>query len=254
MSRTRHFIHIKRLNLLYGRVPKVANSSIKAALCKLLEQKPSKGIKTTSDRFWREYTHDETELLSPNQARKLRQTHESFSFVRNPFDRLIAAYNNKVLEIEMPPLPMRRMGVQHQMPFDAFLQVIAETPAENLDVHLMPQSLLLCAGSQLVPKFIGRMEEMAAHWLILRKRLNKRGIRIRKELPEKNVRRSSKISLQPFFKNPSIVDRFMDVYGRDVELFYPEVAIKDLINNQPLAYQKPLKSSAIKLLTPEEQP
>ena len=117
MSRIHHFIHIKHLNLLYGRVPKVANTSIKAVLCRLLPQKPNRGIKTTSDRFWRDYTHQQTELLSPGQARKLRSTHFSFSFVRNPFDRLVAAYNNKVIEIEAPPLPMQRMGISHGMAF-----------------------------------------------------------------------------------------------------------------------------------------
>ena len=110
MSRIHHFIHIKHLNLLYGRVPKVANTSIKAVLCRLLPQKPNRGIKTTSDRFWRDYTHQQTELLSPGQARKLRSTHFSFSFVRNPFDRLVAAYNNKVIEIEAPPHVALRCG------------------------------------------------------------------------------------------------------------------------------------------------
>ena len=83
MSKNHHFIHIKELNLLYGRVPKVANTSIKAVLCRLLTKEPDNDIKTTSDRFWRDSTHQQTELLSPGQARKLRSTHFSFSFVRN---------------------------------------------------------------------------------------------------------------------------------------------------------------------------
>ena len=116
MSKNHHFIHIKELNLLYGRVPKVANTSIKAVLCRLLTKEPDNDIKTTSDRFWRDSTHQQTELLSPGQARKLRSTHFSFSFVRNPFDRLVAAYNNKVIEIEAPPADAED---GHQ-PWDAF--------------------------------------------------------------------------------------------------------------------------------------
>ena len=94
-----------------GVFPKVANSSIKATLCKLLNQQPNGGIKTTADRFWRENTHGETQLVTPQQARRLRSSHFSFSFVRNPFDRLVAAYNNKILEIDDVPLPMKKMGL-----------------------------------------------------------------------------------------------------------------------------------------------
>ena len=241
MSRSRHFIHIKDCNLLYGRVPKVANSSIKAVLCRLLKQKPIKSIKTTSDRFWRECTHDQTELLSPNQARKLRGSHYSFSFVRNPFDRLVAAYNNKVIEIDDPPLPMRRMGITHNMSFEDFLSALAETPIESYDVHLMPQHHILRSGERLVPKFIGRMEQMNDHWTILRKRLRRRGVRLAKALPEKNVRRSGDRHLNPYFKSSKLIDQFLEIYGQDVDLFYSDVSIEALIANTSLPSIRPLK-------------
>ena len=62
-------------------------------------------------KFWQHETNNETELITLRKARKYRRSHFSFSFVRNPFDRLIAAYNNKVVEIEEPPLPMQHMGI-----------------------------------------------------------------------------------------------------------------------------------------------
>jgi len=243
MSRTRHFIHIKGSNLLYGRVPKVANSSIKSVLCRLLEQKPVRSIKTTSDRFWRECTHEQTELLTANQARKLRHSHYSFSFVRNPFDRLIAAYNNKVIEIDDPPLPMRRMGIVHNMPFDDFLGVLARASLEDYDVHLMPQHHILQSGERLVPKFIGRMEQMNDHWKILRKRMLRRGVRLAKALPEKNVRRSGGRSLTPYFNNARLIDQFLEIYGQDVKLFYSDVSIDTLIANASIPTIRPLKPS-----------
>ena len=241
MSRSRHFIHIKEHNLLYGRVPKVANSSIKAVLCRLLNQKPIKSIKTTSDRFWRDCTHEETELLTPNQARKLRSSHYSFSFVRNPFDRLVAAYNNKVIEIDEPPLPMRRMGVVHNMSFQDFLNILAETSTDSYDVHLMPQYQILQSNERLVPKFIGRMEQMNDHWRILRKRLLRRGIRLAKALPEKNVRRSGDRNLHAYFSHSRLIDQFLEIYGKDLQLFYSDVSIDTLIANSSLPTIRPLK-------------
>ena len=242
MSRTRHFIHIKEHSLLYGRVPKVANSSIKAILCRLLREKPLRETKTTSDRFWRDCTHQETELLTASQARKLRKSHYSFSFVRNPFDRLIAAYNNKVIEIDEPPLPMRRMGIVHNMPFEDFLHALVDTSLADYDVHLMPQYFILQSGEHLVPKFIGRMEHISEHWGILRKRLLRRGIRIAKSLPEKNVRRIGRNSLRSYFHKPDIIEKFLQIYGQDVKLFYSDTSIDDLITNSPLKAIKPLKS------------
>jgi hypothetical protein len=128
MAQPHHFIRIKTCKLLYGRVPKAANSSIKAALCRLLSERPPKGTKTTSDKFWQHETNNETELITLRKARKYRSSHFSFSFVRNPFDRLIAAYNNKVIEIEHPPLPMQNMGIHHDMSFESFLDVLIDTP------------------------------------------------------------------------------------------------------------------------------
>ena len=199
MTRTHHFIHFKKIRLLYGRVPKVANTSIKHALCSLLTEKPTQGMKTTSDKFWRDFTNNETELLSPLQARKLRKTHFSFTFVRNPFDRLVAAYNNKVIEIENPPSPMQKMGIQHGISFEEFIEIIASNKSEDFDVHIMPQSEILCAGNKLVPKFVGRMEEINLHWGYLRKRMNTYDIKLRKTLHTKTHEGLKKKSLREYF-------------------------------------------------------
>ena len=120
---SRHFIRLRDIPLLYGRVPKVANSSIKAALCRLLKTPPQEGIRTTSDNFWRSGTNGETSMLSNHEARMCRGTHFSFSFVRNPFDRLVSAYNNKLLELDEIPGRMKAMGLSHPMPFGDFLEI-----------------------------------------------------------------------------------------------------------------------------------
>ncbi|AII48497.1 hypothetical protein KR52_04975 [Synechococcus sp. KORDI-52] len=238
---------MKRHNLLYGRVPKAANSSIKAALCRLLSERPPKGTKTTSDRFWQHETNQETELITLRRARKYRRSHFSFSFVRNPFDRLIAAYNNKVIEIEEPPLPMQNMGITHGMSFDTFLDVLIETPFKHYDVHVLPQNQLLCIGNQIVPKFVGRVEQINEHWAELRDILARRGIEVMESLPQKNVRRSDRGSLQNYFNNDSLINKTMQIYGDDVHLFYNDVSVEDLIQNTPLPAINPLHSKGLKL-------
>jgi len=247
MAQPHHFIRMKRHNLLYGRVPKAANSSIKAALCRLLSAMPPKGTKTTSDKFWQHETNQETELITLRRARKYRHSHFSFSFVRNPFDRLIAAYNNKVIEIEAPPLPMQNMGITHGMSFDAFLDVLIETPFKHYDVHVLPQNQLLCIGNQIVPKFVGRVEQINDHWAELRDILSRRGINVMESLPQKNVRRSDRGGLQSYFNNDALIEKTMRIYGDDVRLFYNDVSVDHLIQNAPLPAINPLHSTGLKL-------
>ena len=247
MAQPHHFIRMKLHNLLYGRVPKAANSSIKAALCRLLSERPPKGTKTTSDRFWQHETNQETELITLRRARKYRRSHFSFSFVRNPFDRLIAAYNNKVIEIEAPPLPMQNMGITHGMSFEAFLDVLIETPFKHYDVHVLPQNQLLCIGNQIVPKFVGRVEQINDHWAELRDILARQGINVMESLPQKNVRRSDRGGLQSYFNNEALIEKTMRIYGDDVRLFYNDVSVDHLIQNAPLPAIKPLHSKGLKL-------
>ena len=247
MAQPHHFIRIKTCKLLYGRVPKAANSSIKAALCRLLSERPPKGTKTTSDKFWQHETNNETELITLRKARKYRHSHFSFSFVRNPFDRLIAAYNNKVIEIEQPPLPMQNMGIHHNMSFESFLDILIDTPIQRYDVHVLPQSHLLCLGRQVIPKFVGRVEQIDEHWDILRNILLREGINVMESLPQKNVRRSEKNSLKEYFHNDSLISKALKLYGDDVNLFYNDTSIDNLINNVPLPQITPLQSRSLKL-------
>ena len=247
MAQPHHFIRIKTCKLLYGRVPKAANSSVKAALCRLLSERPPKGTKTTSDKFWQHETNNETELITLRKARKYRHSHFSFSFVRNPFDRLIAAYNNKVIEIEQPPLPMQNMGIHHNMSFESFLDILIDTPIQRYDVHVLPQSHLLCLGRQVIPKFVGRVEQIDEHWDILRNILLREGINVMESLPQKNVRRSEKNSLKEYFHNDSLISKALKLYGDDVNLFYNDTSIDNLINNVPLPQITPLQSRSLKL-------
>ena len=226
----RNFIRFRDLPLLYGRVPKVANSSIKAALCRLLKTPPQEGIRTTSDSFWRTGTNGETSMLSNHEARMCRGTHFSFSFVRNPFDRLVSAYNNKILELDEIPGRMKAMGLSHSMPFGDFLHIVASTQDEDLDVHLLPQSSILCLDGQLIPSFVGHLETMQEDWIALQRQLRREHLPKLGRLPEKNVRRGSDHRDVPrYFQDPSFVRLVADRYGDDLEYFYRNQSNDQLI-------------------------
>jgi len=231
MSTTHHFILFHHLPLMYGRVPKVANSSIKASLCKLLSTPADKGVPTTSDSFWRHSTHGETELITPLQARRHRGTHFSFSFVRNPFDRLVSAYNNKLIENVELTKPMQAMGLRIQMPFVEFIDRIHSLPDDQLDVHLLPQSSILCTGVRLVPKFVGRLEQIDAHWEVLKQRMQLEGLPTLDILPHKNRRRDTTDDLTQYFNSSELVKKVAHRYKQDIQLFYADISINELARN-----------------------
>lgn len=237
----RHFILFRDIPLMYGRVPKVANSSIKTSLCKLLNKKPDGGIKTTADRFWRQNTHGETRLITSAQARRLRSTHFSFSFVRNPFDRLVAAYNNKIIEIEDAPLPMKQMGLYHSMPFEEFIKLVCKTDPRRMDNHVRPQSEILIENNKLVPKFVGRIEHIDDHWKRLRKRMRLEGLPVLGFLPQKNVRRNSRADVSDYFKSTSLIDLVLERYCIDFQEFYGQYEVTQLLCGDQLEQHPPLQ-------------
>ena len=225
-----HYICFRDIPLLYGRVPKVANSSIKAALCRLLNTKKGEEYRTTSDNFWKRGTHGETFMVSSHRARMCRGTHFCFSFVRNPFDRLVSAYNNKLIALQEIPGSMKAMGLVHSMPFGSFLEVVASTTDENLDIHLLPQCKILCLDQQLIPNFIGRMETMTEDWHTLQKVLRRERLPILGSLPHKNVRRGSDTrDIQQYFEDPGFVRIATNRYAEDFEQFYSHKSIKELL-------------------------
>lgn len=236
-----HFILFQNLPLIYGRVPKVANSSVKAALTRLLEQPPEEGYRTTADAFWRKGTHGETTMIGAALALQRRSSHFIFSFVRNPFDRLVSAYNNKLVENDSLSSAMQRMGLERQMPFRRFLEVVAATADADLDVHLLPQSSILCMEGVPVPGFIGQMEAMAEHWQLLRQRMRQAGLQPLGKLPSKNVRRAGSNDLSPYFSDDRLIALARDRYRQDVEVFYGEHRLEQLARGQLSVTPSPLE-------------
>ena len=166
-------------------------------------------------------------------ARMRRGTHFSFSFVRNPFDRLVSAYNNKILELDDVPGPMQAMGLSHNMDFPAFLECIEGTVDAAMDVHLLPQTSILCLDGQLIPNFIGRLETMSTDWQQLETRMKRERLPSLGNLPEKNRRRSDDHSdVSQYFADPGLVQLVVKRYGDDLDLFYGDVDLQDLSRGQ----------------------
>ncbi|MBM5792427.1 MAG: sulfotransferase family protein [Cyanobacteria bacterium K_DeepCast_0m_m1_088] len=236
-----HFILFETIPLIYARVPKVANSSVKASLSKLLELPPDDDCRTTADATWRRGTHGQTRMVNVFDARRRRSSHFIFSFVRNPFDRLVSAYNNKLLENDHLSPAMERMGLERHMPFDRFLDVVADTADADLDVHLLPQSTILCIDGLPIPSFIGKLEAMDNHWQRLQRSMHQAGLPAVGNLPRKNVRRTDVSDLPAYFNSRSRIDLAAHRYADDLALFYGDCEPGQLACGEPEANPAPIE-------------
>jgi chondroitin 4-sulfotransferase 11 len=150
---------------VYVEVPKVACSSIKIALASLL------GIDLAVARGNPHRVHFPEPRSQPGPALYPRLF--AFAFVRNPFDRLVSCYRDKIVG-EAPDFtafhPTR--GVAHclarfdafraGMSFDDFVRAVAAIPDEEADDHFRSQHTFVTnACGTIAIDFVGRFETLA---------------------------------------------------------------------------------------------
>ena len=195
--------------------------------------------------LWRKGTHGETQMINAADALERRSSHFCFSFVRNPFDRLVSAYNNKLVENNHISTAMQRMGLGLGMPFHTFIEIVSDTADADLDVHLLPQSSILCISGVPVPNFIGKLEAIPDHWLRLRRRMRQAGLPALGRLPTKNVRRAGDTDLSGYFNNDKLIERALARYRYDVQLFYPEHDLDRLACGELSGSAQPLERDRV---------
>jgi hypothetical protein len=87
-----------------------------------------------------------------------------FTFVRNPVDRFLSFYQNKIWR---PPrgslLPeIEAAGFVMKMSLTEVLDIVERTRPENLDPHIAPQGWVVFSGSKPLVNFIGKIESLEA--------------------------------------------------------------------------------------------
>lgn len=238
-----HFLHLPGHRLLYGRVPKAANSSVKAALTVLIRPELQRsrrslrqqllrwvwprrswlGLSSRMDQYWDRLPAAIANPVDRATARALRPRSFCFAVVRNPFDRLLSAYNNKVIENPECTSRLRAIGVERGMALPEFLERVCGTATADLDVHVLPQSEILCLGEEPVPTWVAYAESLEAHWPFLVQRARRAGVKgLPRRLPTRNRRRAGvSTDLEELLANPYLVALVRERYAEDFRLFYP---------------------------------
>lgn len=160
---------------VYLWVQKVACSSIKASLLPLFDLDPEPFTRTLRDgtrhvvihqMFRRsDYQIPRRRFLDGLQDRYAE--HFKFAFVRNPFDRLVSCYRDKIDRETVPDYMLRSgrsIGEEFYpgMPFPEFARIICRVPNRWADGHFRPQHMTVCdRGGNVAANFVGRFENLA---------------------------------------------------------------------------------------------
>ena len=160
-------IFLERFDAVYVEIPKVACTSLKVALARLLEVDldVSGGNPHVVD------------FPSPPEAscvdrERLYPGLYAFAFVRNPWDRLVSCYRDKIRgEVDGFTRFTVRPGVADclagfegffaNMSFEEFVSAVASIPDSDADEHFRSQStFLMTAEGNIGVDFVGRYETL----------------------------------------------------------------------------------------------
>lgn len=193
------------LGFAFYPMAKVANTSILMALARSTGRPSLAGLgnDTLVKLDWPTISPDE--LSSSNLFR--------FTFVRNPWERLVSCYNDKVRRWRSSRADSPYFGVSTDWEFPQFVKwVVGLEEGQKFfkDTHFIPQSWLLFWDSTFVVDFVGRFERLQDDWAMVSARFNLEPLR------HLNAREHPHYSSYYTRETRSLVDRY---YKMDIEFF-----------------------------------
>ncbi|MBJ3775034.1 sulfotransferase family 2 domain-containing protein [Acuticoccus mangrovi] len=163
------YVFLKAEGIAYGRIPKAANSQMRARLAARAGLDQAGRWSVNQDQYWADPRRREVALLTGGELRRRYPDAAVFTVVRNPFDRLASCYRSKMLEetgkVDFGP------GFARGMAFDAFVRRVAETPDRRANKHFRAQTSILFRGGEPKSLFVVRLDRLADEWPALRRHL-----------------------------------------------------------------------------------
>lgn len=151
----RPWVHFPEYNIALAFMPKVANTSMKMAFAEL------KGMTQFSKSQIGIHSHFRG--MSPQDISVFDCP--KFIFVRNPFDRLVSAWQSKLIDKEKHP-SWDQYGMYHGMPFKEFAERVCEIPDEQSDHHFRSQTFEMKHNGQYLNDLkVRQFEYLGTGWL-----------------------------------------------------------------------------------------
>ncbi|WP_297771174.1 sulfotransferase family 2 domain-containing protein [uncultured Roseovarius sp.] len=219
----RHVIWLPQAQIGYFRIGKAANTSIRTALAQAFGLTSAKGLRPAKDAFWSRQPRHLVRRMRPATYALSPATRAgwSFSFVRHPVARLYSCWHNKVIENPVILPAMADMGIDHGMPFDDFVALVACTPDAKTEIHLRSQASILTWHGRVLPDFIGRVEDAETDWAHVRWEIRMRCGTDPGPMLRRNIRGQTAPEIAETL-SPKTLALISERYAEDFRLFYSE--------------------------------
>jgi hypothetical protein len=168
----KNYLASERHRFLYGPIAKVACSSLKLWLLEVLGDRPAKPFNEHVEVQRHSLRH-----YRGSAAMRVLRDHRyfAFTFVRNPWARVVSAYLNKFLTVNRTSRPVleqiRRVPANQvvaDVSFREFIASLARSNPRKFDEHWRPQHLFVSSNRF---DFIGRFENLTADFATVQERL-----------------------------------------------------------------------------------
>jgi len=143
-----------------------------------------------------------------------------FAFVRNPYDRLVSCYLNKIIkkryskDDDLNPFLKINRKFNKWMNFEEFVKIVHSIPDKKSDSHFQSQYIQLSNNQgKLIPIFIGKFENLKKDYKKLCKTLKMKPLL---KLPHK--KKTKRKSYKKYY-NKKTKKLVAERYKKDLELF-----------------------------------
>ena len=197
----RVYLVCERQKWCYLSIQKIAGTSIRLAFLKHVGAPHQKGGNLRDD--------IEPWQLTQNEVLRRQDLHR-WAFVRDPRQRLISCYKNKIASDKPDPYCSWRVNKYYGWRFDDFIQAVCELPDKEMDQHFAPMKLFLTyRGLPLYDEFF-HFEDIQEKWPILQQLYG---------LPDLGHTNPTKKSVWREHYNNKTEQLVLDRYADDFNLF-----------------------------------
>jgi len=221
----RSYIVSHEHEFVYFIVPKVACSSIKTALLPLFDSDVSEEELVREDGIPAAHRLFKTSPHSINKRRLLKgikKDHYSgyfkFAFVRNPWDRLLSCYLQKLAPggQGLNRYDFGGVELQYGMPFAEFVEAVYQIPDEEADRHFRSQHITVCGPDDMIlADFVGRFENLEADFAHVVRKIGASHLELPHLLPSPS--RGAR-SYRDYYDDET-AERVGERFRKDVEIF-----------------------------------